>query len=160
LHGLTELHVINRVIACSLTYNRNLAFGEGTRLDYCVVTATTDNYVIVIITLGRLYFMLSCQLALMPCSCSTGDVRAVVPHVPWSGHTFHQEWARKLFGLGSWWAYSVRILATWRAWTPGPVGTGPAPRTWSAACLWLLSWRSLQSVRTWVLHQTRYLALV
>jgi hypothetical protein len=53
----------NRVIACSLIRNQNLACGEGTRLDYCDVIFAVDELDMTIITLGRLYFMLSCQLA-------------------------------------------------------------------------------------------------
>jgi hypothetical protein len=35
LYCLTRVHATNRVIACSLIYNRNLAYGEGTRLECC-----------------------------------------------------------------------------------------------------------------------------
>jgi hypothetical protein len=63
LSGLTWLHAINRIIACSLICNRNLACGEDTRLDCCDVIATTGDYGMAIITLGRLYFVLSCRLA-------------------------------------------------------------------------------------------------
>jgi hypothetical protein len=52
--GLTGLHAIDWAIVCSLIYNRNLACGEGTRLDCCDM--------ITIITLARLYFVLSCRL--------------------------------------------------------------------------------------------------
>jgi hypothetical protein len=62
-HDLTGLRAINRIIACSLTCNRNLAYDEGTRLDCCDVAATTGDYDMAIITLGRLYYILSCQLA-------------------------------------------------------------------------------------------------
>jgi hypothetical protein len=54
LYGSTGLHAINQVIACSLIYNRNLASGEGTRLDCCDVITTTGDYGLDIITLGRL----------------------------------------------------------------------------------------------------------
>jgi hypothetical protein len=60
--SLTGLHAIDWVIACSLICNKNLDCGEGTRLDYCDVIATTSDYDMAIITLGRLYIMLSCWL--------------------------------------------------------------------------------------------------
>jgi hypothetical protein len=59
---LTRLHAINRVIVCSLICNRNLACGESTRLDCYIMIATTGDYGMAIIMLGRLYFMLSCWL--------------------------------------------------------------------------------------------------
>jgi hypothetical protein len=49
-------------IACFLTYNRNLACSEGTRLDYCDVVSATGDFSMAIILLGRLYFMLPCWL--------------------------------------------------------------------------------------------------
>jgi hypothetical protein len=63
LSSLTRLHAINRVIPCSLICNQNLACGEGIGLDYYNVNATTGDYNMAIITLGRLHFMLSCHLA-------------------------------------------------------------------------------------------------
>jgi hypothetical protein len=42
---------------------KDLACGEGTRLDCCNMIATTSDYVMAIITLGRLYSTLSCRLA-------------------------------------------------------------------------------------------------
>jgi hypothetical protein len=81
LFDLTRLYPINRVIACSLIYNnKNLAYGEGIRLYCCDVIASTGDYDISIIMLDILYFVL-CSLLPMPCPCSTGDVRAVEPHV-------------------------------------------------------------------------------
>jgi hypothetical protein len=54
LYGLTGLHTINQVIACSLIYNINLACGEGIRVDCCDVIATTSDYNMTIITLDKL----------------------------------------------------------------------------------------------------------
>jgi hypothetical protein len=54
LYDFTGLHAINRVIACSFIFNRNLACGEGIGLDYCNVIATTSDYGMAIIKLGRL----------------------------------------------------------------------------------------------------------
>jgi hypothetical protein len=57
------MHAINQVIACSLIYNRNLACDEGIKLDcYDVITVTGDHGMI-IITMGKLYFVLSCRFA-------------------------------------------------------------------------------------------------
>jgi hypothetical protein len=42
-----------------------------------------------------------------------------------------------------------------RARTPGPVGIGPSPGTWSTACLWPSSCQSLHPVATRVLRWTR-----
>jgi hypothetical protein len=39
----------------------------------------------------------------------------------------------------------MRTVATWRAWTPGPAGTGPTRGNWCATCLWPPFWQSLQS---------------
>jgi hypothetical protein len=44
-------------------HNRNLVCDEGIRLDYCDVITTTGDYGMTIITLGRLYFVLSYRLA-------------------------------------------------------------------------------------------------
>jgi hypothetical protein len=63
LYWLTEQHAIFWVIAHSLIYNRNLACGEGTRLDYCNVISATGDFGMTIIMLGRLFFMLSYCLA-------------------------------------------------------------------------------------------------
>jgi hypothetical protein len=63
LYCLIGLHATNRVIACSLICNRNLAYGEGIRLDYCDVIPTAGELGMAIIILGRLYFILSCRLA-------------------------------------------------------------------------------------------------
>jgi hypothetical protein len=75
LYGLTGLHTTNHVIACSLIYNRNLVYDEGTRPDYCdMISAASD--------LGRLYFMSSCRLA--PTDATPvlhGSNAAVWPHV-------------------------------------------------------------------------------
>jgi hypothetical protein len=46
-----------------LICNRHLSCSEGIRLDYCNMIATTGAYDMAIITLGRLYFVLSYRLA-------------------------------------------------------------------------------------------------
>jgi hypothetical protein len=82
LYGLTGLHTINQVIACFLICNINLACGEGIRVDCCDVIATTSDYNMTIITLGKL-FTPCCLVNLllpMPCPCSTSYVLPVVPH--------------------------------------------------------------------------------
>jgi hypothetical protein len=62
LYCFVELHATNRVIACFLICNRNLACGEGTRLHCYDMISVTGEPGTTIITLGRLYFVLSCQL--------------------------------------------------------------------------------------------------
>jgi hypothetical protein len=47
---LIGVHATNRVIACSLIYNRNLACGVGTSLDYCDVISVAGELGMVIIT--------------------------------------------------------------------------------------------------------------
>jgi hypothetical protein len=61
--SLVGWHAINQVIARSLICNMNLAYSEGTRLNYRGMIATSGHYDMAIITLGRLYFVLSCRLA-------------------------------------------------------------------------------------------------
>jgi hypothetical protein len=63
LYCLTRLHATNRIIACSLICNRNLAYGEVTRLECCDVISIAGELGMVIITLDGLYFMLSYQVA-------------------------------------------------------------------------------------------------
>jgi hypothetical protein len=63
LYCLISFHAIDRAIAHFLICNRNLACGKGTRLNYCEVIASTGDYGMTIIMLGRLYSMLSCRLA-------------------------------------------------------------------------------------------------
>jgi hypothetical protein len=63
LYDLTSFHTIEQAIACFLVCNRYLACGEGTSLKCCNVIFATSDYGMTIITLCRLYFMLSCQLA-------------------------------------------------------------------------------------------------
>jgi hypothetical protein len=60
---MTGLCTTNWVIACSLNYKRNLACGEGTRLDYCDVISAARELGMAIITLGELYFVFSCRVA-------------------------------------------------------------------------------------------------
>jgi hypothetical protein len=62
LYCLTRVHTTNRVIACSLIYNRNLACDEGKRLDCYDVMSIAGELGMTIITLGILYFMLSYQI--------------------------------------------------------------------------------------------------
>jgi hypothetical protein len=64
LYCLTGLHATNRVITCSLIHNRNLVFGEGTRLAYCDVIDAAGDIGMVIIMMGGLFFVLSYRLAL------------------------------------------------------------------------------------------------
>jgi hypothetical protein len=66
---LTKLCAFNREIVCSLIYNKNLACSEGTGLDCCIMIATTGDYDMAIITLGRLYFMLSCPIYVVHMTC-------------------------------------------------------------------------------------------
>jgi hypothetical protein len=63
LYCLTGLHTTNRVIVCSLIYNRNLACGVGIRLDHCGMISATGQLGMTITTLGRIYFVMSCCLA-------------------------------------------------------------------------------------------------
>jgi hypothetical protein len=63
LYCFTRLHATNLVIACSLIYNRNLAYGERIRLDYCNVISATCELGMAIITLGMIYFVVSYRLA-------------------------------------------------------------------------------------------------
>jgi hypothetical protein len=63
LYCLTGLHATNRIIACFLICNRNLAYDEVTRLDCCDVISVTSELGMVIITLGGLYFVLSYRVA-------------------------------------------------------------------------------------------------
>jgi hypothetical protein len=107
LYCLTGQHAIIWVIACSLICNKYLAYGEGTRLYYYNIIAATRDHGMAIITLDLLYFMLSCRLAPTDAPRHMGDVCAEKLWAPWSGHIFLQEWARKPFGLGSWWDSSV-----------------------------------------------------
>jgi hypothetical protein len=62
LPGLTGLHTTIWVIACTLISNRNLACGDGASLDCYDVMAAVGDYNMTIITLGRLYLVLSFRL--------------------------------------------------------------------------------------------------
>jgi hypothetical protein len=62
LYCLIEVHATNRVIACSLICNRNLACAEGTRLDCCDMTSAASEPGMAIITLDTLYIVFSCWL--------------------------------------------------------------------------------------------------
>jgi hypothetical protein len=61
LSDLTGLHAIDWVIACFHICYRNLSYGEGTKLDCCDMVAATGDFGMAIITLGRIYFVLSCR---------------------------------------------------------------------------------------------------
>jgi hypothetical protein len=63
LYYLTRVHATNRVIACSLICNRNLACGGGARLGCCSISFAAGDPSTTIIMLGKLYFVLSCWLA-------------------------------------------------------------------------------------------------
>jgi hypothetical protein len=78
LYCLTGLHATNRVIMCSIIYNMNLAYGEGIRLDCCNVICTTGELDMTISMLGRIYFMLSCQLTPTDAASVQHGRRAVV----------------------------------------------------------------------------------
>jgi hypothetical protein len=110
LARLVRLHVINRVIACSYICRKNLSCGEGTRVDCCDMIAANGDNGMAIITPGMLYFVLSCRLTPTDVPHCTGDMKL---RAPWLGHTFHQEWAWKLFGPGSYLASDVGTPATW-----------------------------------------------
>jgi hypothetical protein len=102
LYCLTRQHTIIQVIACSLICNKNLAYNEGTRLDCYDVTSATSEFGMIIIMLGRLYFVLPCRLTPTDATPMQHGRRATVrPQTTWPGHTFYQEWARKPFGPGS-----------------------------------------------------------
>jgi hypothetical protein len=60
---LNGLHATNRVIACSLICNKNVACDKGARLNYCDMIFVAGELGVAIITPGRLYFVLSCRLA-------------------------------------------------------------------------------------------------
>jgi hypothetical protein len=62
LYYLVGVHATNRVITCSLIYIKNIPCDECIRLDYYDVISTADELGMTIITLGRLYFLLSCWL--------------------------------------------------------------------------------------------------
>jgi hypothetical protein len=66
LYYWTGLHTTNRVITCSLICYRNLAYGEGIRLNCYDVISAAGELGMTIITLGRLLSMLR--------SCNTSDV--------------------------------------------------------------------------------------
>jgi hypothetical protein len=63
LYSLIRLHTTNWVIICSLICNRNLTYNEGIRLDCYNMICATSELGMPIITLDRLFFMLSCCLA-------------------------------------------------------------------------------------------------
>jgi hypothetical protein len=63
LSGLTGFHAIDSTKVYFLICNRNLACDKGIRLDCCGVIVATGDFGMVVIMLGRLYFMLSCWLA-------------------------------------------------------------------------------------------------
>jgi hypothetical protein len=59
LYCLMGVHTANRLIVCSLICNRDIAYDENIKLDFCDVISTTSEIGMAIITLGRLYFVLS-----------------------------------------------------------------------------------------------------
>jgi hypothetical protein len=97
---LIGVHTTNRVIACSLIYNRNLACGVGTSLDYCDVISVAGELGMVIIT--HWVGFTSCCLvgSLLPMShpCRPGDHDSEATCGLIGSH-LHQEW--ELFGSGS-----------------------------------------------------------
>jgi hypothetical protein len=103
LYYLTRLYATNRVIACSLICNRNLDCGKGTRLYCCDVISVAGKFGMVIITLGKLSFLMSCWLAptnVAPiqherCAGSGATCALAVPHLS-SGVGSEATWARLL----------------------------------------------------------------
>jgi hypothetical protein len=93
---LIEVHATNQAIACSLIYNSNLACDKGTRLNCYNVISTASKLDMTIITLGWLYFMLSCRL--VPTNVVTVQQQT---HRCLTGSHPQLEWAQKLFGPGS-----------------------------------------------------------
>jgi hypothetical protein len=74
LYCMIKQQDINWVIAYSLICNWNLAYNKGIRLECCDMISTASNFDMVIITLVRLFFVLSCRLAPINAPCSMGDV--------------------------------------------------------------------------------------
>jgi hypothetical protein len=94
LYCLIGLHATTWVIVCSLICNWNLAYNEGSRIDcWDMIFAASEPSMTIIITLGRLYFMLFCWLPPINAACV------------WSGHTFIIR------------ASGVRTPVTWRPGT-------------------------------------------
>jgi hypothetical protein len=63
MSGLTGFHAIDWIMVCFHICNRKLVCGEGTSLDCCDVVVATGYFGVAIITLSRLYFVLSCRLS-------------------------------------------------------------------------------------------------
>jgi hypothetical protein len=106
LYCLTGLHATNRVIACSLICNRNLACGKGIRLDCCDVISVAGELGMVIITLDRLFSMLSCRLAPTDVAlvqygrhAGSGTIGALARSRPSSGMGSKATWVRLLVGF-------------------------------------------------------------
>jgi hypothetical protein len=116
----TGQHAINRLIACSIIFNRNIACGKRTRLDCCDMISVTDNLDMAVITLGRLFFILSYRFAPTNApfvlhvrrSCRKTIGTLVRSHLS-LGVDSEAIWTRLLVGS------SVRTPATWRTQTPG-----------------------------------------
>jgi hypothetical protein len=102
---LTRVHITNRVIACSLICNRDVACVKGKRLDCCDVSSAAGELGMVIIMMGRLYFVLSCRLDPTDVAPVQRRRRAAVrPHAfyrvtPSSGIGTKAAWARLFSGL-------------------------------------------------------------
>jgi hypothetical protein len=101
---LNGLHTTNRVIACSLICNRNLACDKGARLNYCGMISVVGELGVAIITPGRLYFMLSCRLAPIDVTAlKHGRCAVARPHgfdqvTPSAGVGLEVFWARLFSG--------------------------------------------------------------
>jgi hypothetical protein len=82
LYCLIGLHATNWVIACSLICNWNLACNEGSRIDcWEMIFTASEPSMIISITLGRLYFVLSCWLpSINAASMQHGRRGAMRPH--------------------------------------------------------------------------------
>jgi hypothetical protein len=115
--NFNEQHTINRVIACFLICNKNLACSKGTRLDYYDMICAVGDFGMTIIMLDRLFFMLSCRLTptnapfMQHERCvSTGATNALVrPHLS-SGVGSKATWARLLVGF--WCENTCHVVST------------------------------------------------
>jgi hypothetical protein len=106
LSSLTDLSAIDWVIAYSLVCKRNLVCGEDTRLDCSNVVPATSDFSMIITTLGRLYFVLSCWLSppdvmsvLYGRHVGSGGTDILTGSHPLSRVGFEALWTRLLVGF-------------------------------------------------------------
>jgi hypothetical protein len=115
------------------------------------MNSTTSDFNMATITLGRLYFMLSCRLtptdalSVQHGRCvNIGATCAFTrPHIS-SGVGYEALWVRLLVGF--WCEDTCHVRGE----------TGPAPGSWYVARHWLHSWCNQWLVKTWVLDQPRH----